>query len=261
MLAAATKLTSSGRSDRLRTLYEPVVDRLLELQASTPAAHDACAEAVDRTLDHAVLRWETDYFRERFLVGHCHLAPEALTPLDEEFEALAAAVIRQPLVLLHRDFQSQNILLRDGRIGLVDFQGLRLGPLTYDIMSLICDPYVELNPDLQTDLLDRFCHGALYLDVVKGLQLTVKSLQAMAVAAGLQRIMQALGAYGYLGHVKGKTAFLAHIPRGLATLRRLLDDLVRLQSTAAPDQVPWLPAPVCAEAPKRRLRRLLDDLA
>ena len=207
-----------------------------------------------------MLRWETDYFRERFLVGHCHLAPETVAGLDEEFETLATAVARQPLVLLHRDFQSQNILLRNGQVGLVDFQGLRLGPLTYDVMSLLCDPYVELSPDLQTDLLVRFCRGALSLGVVQELQLTVKSLRAMAIAAGLQRVMQALGAYGFLGHVKGKTVFLAHIPRALVNLRRLLDELAQLQATGAPDQMPWLPAPSSPSASGGRLRRMVDDL-
>lgn len=233
-LAAADPL-GPARDQALRPVYGQVVDHLLRLQSRTGAARSGCPEAVDRTLDHAQLRWETDYFRERFLAGHCGLAGGVLAALTPEFEELARAVARQPLVLIHRDFQSANIHLKAGRVGLVDFQGLRLGPLGYDIMSLVQDPYVDLSEGLKRELLDRFCRGAAGGG-------DPAAVRAMALAAGLQRLMQALGAYGFLGHVKGKTEFLAHIPRGLAHLRGLLDRLEADLAAGDPALTPWLPA-------------------
>nr|MEE4267159.1 sugar phosphate nucleotidyltransferase [Candidatus Krumholzibacteria bacterium] len=92
--------------------YDRVVDHLLRLQGATAQALQECPLAVDRVLDTAQLRWETDYFRTRFLVGHCGLTEAEVPDLDLEFASLAAAVARQPLVLTHRDFQSQNIHLQ-----------------------------------------------------------------------------------------------------------------------------------------------------
>ena len=198
--------------------YRQVIDHLLRLQAATAAAVERCPEAVDRTLDRGMLAWETDYFGERFLAGHLGLPAEALRPLAGELAALNAAVAAQPLVLLHRDFQSQNILLQSGRVRLVDVQGMRLGPLGYDAASLLWDPYVDLPAGLRTRLLERFAQGAS-----PGCGLEPASVSACVLAAGLQRLMQALGAYGFLGHVKGKRVFLQHIPRGLANLQDLLE--------------------------------------
>jgi len=205
-------------SELVADAYRRTVDHLLDLQSATEKARSQCLSAVDRCLDYDALRWETDYFKERFLVGHLGLKPADLTELDGEFHALAETVAGQPQVLIHRDFQSQNIHLQDGRIRLVDFQGMRLGPLTYDLMSLLLDPYVALDAGLRAELLERFAAAH------SGSSCT-GDIRAMAMASGLQRIMQALGAYGFLGHVKGKRSFLDHIPAGLDVLREILGEL------------------------------------
>jgi len=219
----------------LQTLYEQVVDRLLALQAVTPKAQAECPLAVDRTLDLDQLRWETTYFRERFLEGHLGLAAETLAPLKAEFTALALAVARAPLVLLHRDFQAQNILLQHKQVRLVDFQGLRLGPLTYDLASLVWDPYVDLPAALRQDLVSRFAAGCA--------EVPADVIRAMTVTAGLQRVMQALGAYGFLGRVKGKAEFLAHIPAGVDRLQRLLTELAQRQNQSK-TSADYLPPPL-----------------
>jgi len=202
-------------------VYDKVVDLLLRLQDATD---NACPEAVDRALDRSQLAWETDYFREHFLRGHCGLNQEALTALDAGFTALGDAVATQPMVLIHRDFQSQNILFEEGRVRLVDVQGMRLGPLGYDLASLVWDPYVDLGDDLRSSLVDRFARAA-----GRRHDLDAASVEGMVRLAALQRLMQALGAFGFLGRVKGKTGFLAHIPRGVDHLRAALvasrDDL------------------------------------
>jgi aminoglycoside/choline kinase family phosphotransferase len=160
--------------------------------------------------------------------------------LAGEFAALARAVAAQPLVLVHRDFQSQNIMLDRDRIGLVDVQGMRLGPVGYDVMSLLHDPYVDLAPDVRRALLDHWLDAVRALPVLAGH--TREEVEAMALAAGLQRLMQALGAFGFLGRVKGKRSFLDHVPRGLAQLG---DILARAAARVAahPETGPWLPVP------------------
>jgi aminoglycoside/choline kinase family phosphotransferase len=125
-------------------------------------------------------------------------------------------------------------------------QGLRLGPLTYDIMSLLWDPYVPLPRTLRDTLLEGFC-GRASTEHDPG------EVQAMALCAGLQRIMQALGAYAFLGHVKNKPEFLRHIPRGVARLRELLDDLGQKAEGSENRGHLWLP-----DCPLNRLKALVD---
>ena len=136
---------------------------------------------------------------------------------------------------MHRDFQSQNILIKDGRVRLVDFQGARRGPYAYDLMSLLRDAYVDLGDDLRDDLL------TYYISALTAAGAPVPAEFARdATAAGLQRVMQALGAFAFLSRVKGRTSYRAHIPLAVRHLRELLRDwrtlsgerpLVRLEET------------------------------
>jgi len=238
-------------SDSVADAYRRTVDHLVDLQSATEAARSQCPLAVDRCLDYDSLRWETDYFREHFLVGHLGLQMADLAELDGEFHTLAKMVAAQPQVLIHRDFQSQNIHLQDDRIRLVDFQGTRLGPWTYDLMSLLLDPYVALPAGFRAELLDRFVTAVVAGG--PGGSLSAADIRAMALAAGLQRVMQALGAFGFLGHIKGKRSFLDNIPAGLAVLREILGELEDGASGEMEAAGRWLPVymPV--------LERLLDS--
>ncbi|PJA73975.1 hypothetical protein CO151_11390 [bacterium CG_4_9_14_3_um_filter_65_15] len=200
-------------------LYAPVVDHLLTLQFAGNKTLRDLSEAWDRSLDQDALRWETDYFRTRFLVGHLGWAEADLADLDPEFAALARSVAAQPQVLIHRDFQSRNILLPGGRVRLVDVQGMRSGPLLYDLASLLWDPYVSLPVAARQRLRERFAGGLGVGCADPG------AVRTMFLAASLQRLMQVLGAFGFLGHVKGKTEYLAHIPRAVANLKLALAQL------------------------------------
>ena len=199
--------------------WELATDHVARLQAATAAARTECPAAFDLALDADVLRWETDYFRERFLAGLMGLDPAGLAGLAPGFATLAATVAAQPRHLLHRDYQSQNLLVRDGRLRLVDFQGLRPGPLGYDLASLLWDPYVAIPPARREALLVRY---AARVREALDPAATDADVRAMVLAAALQRLMQALGAYGFLSLVKRRRGFLAHVPRGLAHLREVL---------------------------------------
>ncbi len=217
-------LAQHSPPEKVTMLYHQVVDHLLRLQAFTETAKKECPLAVDRCLDRDTLLWETRYFQEHFLVGYCGIQPELLTGLSSVFTALANMVSNQPLVLLHRDFQSQNIHFKKSRVRLVDVQGMRLGPLGYDIMSLVMDPYVGLSENVRLSLLGQFSIGC---------SVSEKEARTMALTAGLQRLMQALGAYGFLGIVRGKKHFLGHIPAALTNLNSVLEELAK-QNGAGP---------------------------
>ena len=167
-------------------------------------------------------RWEQDYFREQCVGKVCGIAltAEDEEALESELAALSRRLMETPSVLVHRDLQSQNVMVRNGEPFLIDFQGMRLGSPFYDLGSLLCDPYVEIRESERAALL------RCYYDLTRP-PCGWEVFQELFLCGSAQRLMQALGAYGFLGRERGKPHFLAHIP---AALDRLIDITDRLET-------------------------------
>ena len=168
-------------------------------------------------------RWEGDYFREHFVKDYCgiELEPSYQQALEAELCALGERLSGTVRCLVHRDLQSQNIMIRNGEPFLIDFQGMRFGSLFYDLGSLLCDPYVNFADNERDELL------SFYYGLTKA-NLDWARFQKYFWEASAQRLMQALGAYGFLGVKKGLGSFLSHIPAGLRNLRRAVAQLPSL---------------------------------
>jgi aminoglycoside/choline kinase family phosphotransferase len=158
-------------------------------------------------------RWERDYFLDHFVKNVCRIELELsfTKRLEMELSGLAEWLTESKRSLVHRDLQSQNVMIRDGEPFLIDFQGMRFGSLFYDLGSLLCDPYVEFKEEQRMDLL------SYYYGLSKQ-SLTWEDFQKIFWEASAQRLMQALGAYGFLGLEKGLEVYLSHIPSGLRNL-------------------------------------------
>jgi aminoglycoside/choline kinase family phosphotransferase len=163
--------------------------------------------------DRELYRWEHDYFLTEFVrdVGGISLTEREEAALREELEALAGRLMAAGTALVHRDLQSQNIMICGGEPVFIDFQGLRRGSLFYDLGSLLYDSYIALTEEERDDLL-RYAYELLKLD------LDWTRFRERFLDGSAQRLMQALGAFGFLGLKKRKAAFLAHIPKGIANL-------------------------------------------
>jgi aminoglycoside/choline kinase family phosphotransferase len=158
-------------------------------------------------------RWERDYFRNHFVREVCgiELEPQFERELEAELSSLAERLLGTIRCLVHRDLQSQNVMIRDGKPLLIDFQGMRFGSPFYDLGSLLCDPYVNLS-DGERDELLSFYYG------LSKWNLDLATFQNAFWEASVQRLMQALGAYGYLALKKGLKGYLEHVPSGLRNL-------------------------------------------
>ncbi len=151
--------------------------------------------------DEALYSWEQAYFFEHCLSRHFGFSGEELStwtnlPVWAELSQRLAAL---PRSLVHRDFQSQNLMVYHGDLVMIDFQGLRPGLPEYDWVSLLWDPYAPLTRGERSEL----CQRAFELES----PLASWRLHACAI----QRLMQALGAYGNLAYNFGKTRYLAYI--------------------------------------------------
>jgi len=145
--------------------------------------------------------------------------------LDRELDRLAEESCRgwnDPGAFIHRDFQSRNLMVTSTGLAVIDFQGARTGPPEYDLASLLFDPYVMLPADLRHTLFGEAQDAA-------GGALSPGRFRACAI----QRMMQALGAYAYLGWQAGKPEFLSHLPAALDHLIELTaNDYPVLHATA-----------------------------
>lgn len=162
--------------------------------------------------DEALYEWEQKYFLDHFVRGHLErdFRASGFESAHQALKHLRQQLARQPRCLVHRDFQSQNIMLRDGgSTWFVDYQGLRLGMAEYDLASLLLDPYVALTDSERDDLLH-------YYATHRGISLF--ELRESYHLCAAQRLMQALGAYGNLSRNLGKPHFKQHIPAAVANL-------------------------------------------
>lgn len=205
-----------------RALYQRTLDEALTLHTRTHLAPGVGSLQVQPVFDAALYRWEQDYFIEYCLGRHFGITNAIeRTRLHEIAEELAA----EPRCLVHRDFQSQNVIVRDGEVCLIDFQGLRPGLAPYDLASLLLDPYVSLTPEEREELLGHYLSGLFGPGRTQD-----PHFRHLYNLCAMQRLMQALGAYGKLGHVDGRTAFLEHIPAALSRLREVLTRVAGLES-------------------------------
>ena len=199
-------------------IYEKVLHHLFRLQ--TKGANDfdpkwCCqTERYDRTV---MLKYEAHYFRDAFLGRYLGLKGDS-PELEAAFSHLAEKASKVGCgFFLHRDFQSRNIMLSKGNIGIIDWQGGRLGPLGYDLASLIIDPYTRLTRGQKTEVYQR------YLALIKEHSPEwVESFERYYPYLAIQRNLQILGAFSYLTKVMNKTYFEAYIPEALNTLDGLL---------------------------------------
>jgi aminoglycoside/choline kinase family phosphotransferase len=138
--------------------------------------------------------------------------------IKNECLLLAEQASRAPAhFFLHRDFQSRNIMIVDDTIRIIDYQGGRLGPLAYDLASLLLDPYVGLSRSMQAELFREY--GAL---LCSALHYDLEQFQAEYFFLSLQRTLQMLGAFAFLSHQRRKHFFAAYIRPALINLEELL---------------------------------------
>ena len=228
----------------IERLYRSVIDTWLALTVKATEGFDPRWTCQSRAYDiPLILERECRYFVEAFLNGYLGQAI-AYDDLAAEFETLARCTVDQGISgLIHRDFQSRNIMIRDGQAYLIDFQGARFGPIQYDLASLLIDPYADLDPTLRQRLLayavdhaacrlecdpNRFLRGYRYCTITRNLQM--------------------LGAFGFLSRVKQKTEFERWIPAAASMLVghiRAADDRAFPQLTAIAREI----APDPSESP------------
>jgi aminoglycoside/choline kinase family phosphotransferase len=167
------------------------------------------------------LTWELDFFIKHFIEGYrgVVIAPVAREELRAEFAGLVHQLAAEPRVLCHRDYHSRNLMLHEDELYIIDFQDARMGPETYDLVSLLRDSYVDLPEQTVQDLLAYFL-------ALKGVSDDEEFRGRFDIMA-LQRNLKALGTFGYQTTARRNSVYIQYIPRTLRHVRDNLDNLPR----------------------------------
>lgn len=160
--------------------------------------------------DADLYRWEQTYFFDYFIEDFLKESPVTLEK-NEAFIEMANGLGSSHKHLVHRDFQSQNLLIKDGEIYMIDFQGLRRGRQEYDLASLIFDPYMDHSEDEREQLLD------LWEDISDERPET-----SLFHKCAAQRLMQALGAFGNIIENRNDDWYRQHVPTAMRSLLHVI---------------------------------------
>lgn len=165
------------------------------------------------------LTWELDFFLKFFVEGYrgASLGHAERAAIRAQCQLIVDELAAEPRVLCHRDYHSRNLMLHQGRLYMIDFQDARLGPDTYDLVSLLRDSYVDLSEVALNELI------AYYLALTNPLADETAFRRRFDLMA-LQRNLKALGTFGYQTLARGNAVYIQYIPR---TLRYARDTILR----------------------------------
>jgi N-acetylmuramate 1-kinase len=205
--------TTAYDRQSMRAAYKKTIDALKLWQSPDVAANHVIAS---RSMDVDTFAWETSYFSRYCVTDYCGCEAMLTPSWEADRMRLANECASLAKTAIHRDFQSENILIHNDRIRFVDFQGARLGPPEYDLASLLYDPYiVQIDDVLRREIYE---HYGTVND-------TATTFSRPFYLCAAQRLMQALGAYGNLTLHKGKEWYQEYIPIALERLGGVMEHL------------------------------------
>ncbi len=209
-------MAHASEGQRLEFYLEAIADLVrLQDQAARGPQRAACFKVA---FDIDKLSWELHYFVKHFVEGlrGCDLSVEDRSTLSEAIHRLCEEIASWPRVLCHRDFHSRNLMVYSGALFWIDFQDARMGPATYDLVSLLRDSYVDLPEGFVSERVEAFRRQVVPGEAPDDF---AHRFDLMSV----QRNLKALGTFGYMKTVRGTDVYQQYLPRTLRHVRRTLD--------------------------------------
>jgi aminoglycoside/choline kinase family phosphotransferase len=165
--------------------------------------------------DEEKLAWELQFFTKHFLEAYrgATLSAASRDALTREYAAIARELASEPRVLCHRDFHSRNLMFHEGSLHIIDFQDARMGPDTYDLVSLLRDSYVDFTDQQVEELI------ACFLAQRRGEATDEREFHRRFDVMALQRNLKALGTFGFQTTSRGNTVYIQYMPRTLSYVR------------------------------------------
>jgi len=216
----ARRKKGEGVPGTIQDAYEAVVRELPRFQVTAGRGIDDSICYPRSSFDRQSMFWDLNYFKYYFL--KLAQIPFHEQRLENDFDRLTNWLLESPAeFFLYRDFQSRNIMLRDGKPWFIDYQGGRRGALPYDLASLLYDAKADLPPDFRMHL-----RGVYREALGEVLPRHDESFDRAFPGFVLMRILQAMGAYGFRGFYERKAHFLQSVPYAIRIVKSLLSESV-----------------------------------
>ncbi len=214
-------LVENGSWQAIGEKYEQVLQHLAEFQIKGIEDFDTtwCYDTKNYNSSLA-LEKEVFYFINSFLKDLVKYEPDRALSIELHKIALKVDALHYNHFLLHRDFQSRNILIQDMKPWFIDFQAARKGPLAYDVASLLLDPYTNIDTRSWPQLIHAYIN---YINENLGAKIKEGLFMEDFAIVSLLRTLQVLGAFAFLTKKKGKTFFAKFIPVAISRLKEILD--------------------------------------
>ncbi|QSQ17289.1 aminoglycoside phosphotransferase family protein [Myxococcus landrumensis] len=199
-------------------LYTRAIDLLARLRAKAEQHQDPDCLAFTRSFDEDLYDWELHHFREWGLEAWSgkQPTPAERAELDSTFRSIAKQLAAAPRGFTHRDYQSRNIMVKEGELVVIDFQDALQGPRQYDLVALLRDSYVELERPFVDAMLDRYI--ATFQEA-SGERIDAVDFKAFFDLLTVQRKLKDAGRFEFIHRVKGNPGFLVSIPASLRYVR------------------------------------------
>jgi len=213
-----TSLFSLMQQGDAGALLEEVMRQLPLIQYTGARGLDFSRCYPSPAMDRRGILWDLNYFK------YCYLKATGIDfsepALEDDFERLADLLLEEPFdTFMYRDFQSRNVMVKDGQPWFIDFQGGRRGPVYYDVASFLWQARAGFSDSQRNHLID------VYLEALQ----PFRSIGRSAFVCRLHyfvlfRLLQVLGAYGFRGYFERKSHFLQSIPMAIRSLRKELEN-------------------------------------
>ncbi|MBI2981164.1 MAG: phosphotransferase [Deltaproteobacteria bacterium] len=198
-------------------LYRKAIDLLVDFQSLMEKPDRSCI-AFQRSFDEILYNWEFDHFLEYGIEARFgkKVPQKEREIFVAETRRISRLLSELPKTLVHRDFQSRNLMCQGENLRLIDFQDALLGPFPYDLVALLRDSYVNLPWSLVDSLIDY------YLKIIKDKGENASQFNKNFDWLTIQRKLKDAGRFVYIDRVKGNASFLKHIPISLEYVRSAL---------------------------------------
>lgn len=206
-----------GNPEKIIEIYKKIIDVMPKIQYEAAQNMDFSTCYPRKAFDRQSIQWDLNYFKYFFL-------KTTYVPFhEEELECDFHAIIDRAMAVnqsffLYRDFQSRNIMIKEGGIYFIDYQGGRKGALEYDLASLLFEAKTNLTLEMRKELIDYYCNVYSSYEFFN----KVMFMKSFSVYA-LIRILQAFGAYGYRGIYERKVFFIKSILPAIENLNQILN--------------------------------------
>ncbi len=212
----------------IQSLYQQAIDELISIQSCGHPIRQKDCIAFARFFDSPLFMWEFDHFLEFGIEARCgmKISDQDRTKMRSLFSQISEMLTKEPHCFVHRDYHSRNLMVHQNQIRVIDFQDALIGPMQYDLASLLRDSYVVL-PDALVDSL-----VAYYLErkkTIENIHIEAGSFRESFDLMSIQRNLKAAGRFIYIDSIKKNPRFLPYVRPTLAHVKENLSRYPKLK--------------------------------